>query len=318
MSRRDLAGATTIPDRDAIEAASGRIAPYIRRTPVLPLAPSAPGAPLVLKLEHLQVTGSFKPRGAFNALLSADVPPAGVIAASGGNFGLAVGYAASTLAHHAEIFVPESSPAAKIDRVRRTGADVRVIPGYYDDAAAASNERALETGAVRLHPFDQIEVVEGGGTVGAEIEDQVPDADTILVAVGGGGLIGGIASWFGGRVRIVGVEPETSRCLHAAREAGEPVDVEVSGIAADSLGPRRIGTIAFAVSAAGFIDRSVLVSDEAIHAAQIMLWEEARVVSEPGGAAALAALATGAYRPEGNERIVVLVCGANADPGSVA
>jgi threonine dehydratase len=214
--------------------------------------------------------------------------------------------------------VPETSPAAKIDRVRRTGAEVRVIAGYYHDAAAASEQRALETGAVRLHPFDQIEVVAGGGTVGAEIEDQVPDVDTILVAVGGGGLIGGIASWFGGHVRVVGVEPETSQCLHAARTAGEPVDVEVSGIAADSLGPRRVGTIAFAVSAAGFIDRSVLVSDESIRDAQRVLWDDVRVAAEPGGAAALAALMTGAYRPAPGERLVVLVCGANADPGSLA
>jgi threonine dehydratase len=317
MSGRDLAGATTIPDREAIEAASERIAPYIRRTPVLRVGPSPLGMPLILKLEQLQVTGSFKPRGAFNALLSSDVSPAGVIAASGGNFGLAVGYAASRLGHRAEIFVPETSPAAKIDRVRRTGADVRVIPGYYDDASAASLERALETGAVGLHPFDQIEVVEGGGTVGADLEKQVPEADTVLVAVGGGGLIGGIASWFGGRIRVVGVEPETSRCLHAAREAGGPVDVEVSGIAADSLGPRRLGTIAFAVSVAGFIDRSVLVSDEAIRAAQRALWDEVRVAAEPGGATALAALMTGAYRPAAGERVVVLVCGANADPGSV-
>ncbi len=311
-------GGAEVPGRDEIEAARDRIDPHIRRTPVLAIEdPSGATGSIVLKLEHHQVTGSFKARGAFNALLVAGSAPAGVIAASGGNFGLAVAHAASRLGLRSEIFVPGTSPEAKIERIRATGASVRVIPGYYDDAAAASRERAAETGAFTVHPFDQPAVVAGQGTIGIELSEQSPEADTVLVAVGGGGLIGGIASWFRNDVRVVAVEPERCRCLHAAIEAGTPVDVEVGGIAADSLGTRRLGSIAFAVVEAGFVERRVLVSDEAIRDAQLALWETARVVAEPGGAAAFAALASGAYRPAPEERVVVLVCGANTDPGSV-
>ena len=306
------------PDREQIEAAFERVSPYIRRTPVLSVAAGTFGvdAPLDLKLELLQVTGSFKPRGAFNRMLTADVGPAGVVAASGGNFGLAVGHAARTLDHRAEIFVPSSSPATKIERVRSTGAQVQVIDGFYDDASAAARERHDATGAVWMHPFDQTEVVAGQGTIGLELSEQTPNLDTVLVSVGGGGLIAGIASWFGGDVRVVAVEPETSRCMGAALESGRPVDVPVSGIAADSLGTRRVGTIAFEVARMR-VDRCLTVSDDAIRAAQRAIWNELHQLAEPGGAAALAAVMTGAYRPEPEERVVVLVCGCNADPAPV-
>lgn len=305
---------TSIPARADIEAASRRVAPHVRRTPVLEVAAGTFGveAPIALKLELLQVTGSFKPRGAFNRMLTADVGDAGVVAASGGNFGLAVGHAARELGHHAEIFVPSSSPAAKIDRVRATSADVTVIEGLYDDASVAASERHVQSGAVLLHPFDQPAVVTGQGTIGLELSDQVPDVDTVLVSVGGGGLIGGVASWFAGDVRMVAVEPETSRCLGAALGSGAPVDVPVGGIAADSLGVRRVGEIAFEV-ASRYVDRCVTVTDDDILMAQRAIWHELHQLAEPGGAAALGALMAGAYRPEPGERIVVLVCGSNGD-----
>jgi threonine dehydratase len=309
-----------IPTRDDIASARERIAQHVRGTPVLDVAAGTfgVGAPLTLKLELLQVTGSFKPRGAFNRMLTADVGPAGVVAASGGNFGLAVGHAARSLSYHAEIFVPSTSPEAKIERVRATEAEVRVIDGYYDDASSAASERAVETGATWMHPFDQPAVVAGQGTIGAELTEQAPDADTVLVAVGGGGLIGGIASWYAGSgTRVIGVEPASSRCLHAALEAGRPVDVPVSGRAADSLGTRRVGDIAFAVASAGHVERVVLVDDEAILGAQRAFWRELRMFAEPGGAAALAAVLCGAFEPAVDERVVVLVCGANGDTADV-
>ena len=308
------------PTRADIEAAADRVGPHVRRTPVLRAEPVAFGAdaPLELKLELLQVTGSFKPRGAFNRMLTADLGPAGVVAASGGNFGLAVGHAARSLGQHAEIFVPSTSPAAKIDKVRATGADVRVIDGYYDEASAAAAARHDESGAVWMHPFDQFQVVAGQGTIAAELSEQVPDADAVLVAVGGGGLIGGIASWYAGvDVRVVGVEPSSSRCLHDALAAGGPVDVPVAGRAADSLGARRVGDISYAVASAGHVEEVVLVEDDAILEAQRAIWQELRILAEPGGAAALAAVRSGAYIPSEGERLVVLVCGANGDPSGV-
>jgi len=310
----------TTPTRDDIAAARERIMPYVRRTPVLSVGPGTLGVDdrLTLKLELLQVTGSFKPRGAFNRMLTAGVGPSGVVAASGGNFGLAVGHAARELGHAAAIFVPSTSPAEKIDKVRATGADVRVVDGYYDDASDAALASLNDDGAVWMHPYDQFEVVAGQGTIGAELAEQATDADTVLVAVGGGGLIGGIASWFAGTgVRVIGVEPVDSRGLHAALEAGEPVEVPVSGRAADSLGARRVGDIAFAVASAGHVGDVVLVEDHAILEAQRRLWQELRVFAEPGGAAALAAVQSGAYRPAAGERLVVLVCGSNGDPGNV-
>jgi threonine dehydratase len=307
-----------IPSRTQIEDTAGRIAPHVRRTPVLEVEAGTFGieVPLVLKLELLQVTGSFKPRGAFNRMLSAPVGEVGVVAASGGNFGLAVGHAARELGHRAEIFVPSTSPASKIDRVRATGADVRVVDGFYDDAAEAAAARRELTGAVWMHPYDQLEVVAGQGTIGLEVSQQVPGADTIVVSVGGGGLIGGIAAWFASDVTVVAVEPATSMCLGSALKAGEPVPVEVAGIAADSLGARRVGDIGFAV-AREHVAAAVTVTDEEIREAQRAIWREFHLIAEPGGATALASLMAGAYRPRPGERIVVLVCGANGDPAPV-
>jgi threonine dehydratase len=302
-----------------IENATARIAGYIRHTPVARLEPGAFGVPgiLTLKLELLQHTGSFKPRGAFSRMLSAELDDSGVLAASGGNFGLGVAYAAHVLGHRAEIFVPETSPPVKIERIRALGAEVHVIPGYYADAYAACEERAFDSGAAFLHPYDQEAVVAGQGTIGLELEMQVPDLETVLVAVGGGGLIGGIAAWFAGDARVVGVEPEACPTLHAALDAGEPVDVEVGGLASDSLGAMRVGRIGHDI-ARRFVDHAVLVPDDAIAKAQRRLWTECHVLPEPGGAVALAALLTGAYVPRADERVVVLVCGGNTDPASVS
>jgi threonine dehydratase len=302
--------------REDIEAANRRIRPHVRRTPVLELGPRAFdfACRITLKLELMQHTGSFKPRGAFNKMLSSEVPRAGVIAASGGNFGLAVAFAARTLGHRAEVFVPSNSPKVKADRIRSLGADVTVVEGWYDEALEASHVRAAETGALVLHAYDQPEVVAGQGTIGRELAEQVPDADTVLVAIGGGGLIGGVAGWYEGRTRVVGVEPDTSASMTAALAAGEPLDVEYGGYAADSLGTRRAGEIAFAI-VSKHVERVVLVSGDSIRDAQRRLWHEVRVFAEPGGAAALAALLAKAYVPEADEHVVVLVCGANGDLG---
>ncbi len=306
-------------DRDAIEAAARRIAGRVRETPVIALEAGALGVevPLVLKLESLQHTGSFKPRGALSRILSAEVPPAGVIAASGGNHGAAVAWAARTLGYRAEIFVPEIASPVKVERLRRYGAAVTVTGAAYADAKAASDRRAAESGALVVHAYDQPEVVAGQGTASLEFERQAGGLDTVLIGVGGGGLIAGAAAWFRGRARVVGVEPTGAPTLHAALAAGTPVDVEVGGIAADSLGARRVGDLAFAL-AREFVDRVVLVPDDAIRAAQRVLWGELRIVAEPGGAAALAALVAGAYRPVPGERVGVLVCGGNTDPATVA
>ena len=268
---------------------------------------------LFLKLELLQHTGSFKPRGAFNRALSARPPRSGLIAASGGNHGLAVAYVADILGLPAEVFVPTSSSPVKVNRLRRYGAVVTVTGDYYADAWAASQERARATGALVVHAYDGFETVAGQGTVGWELAEQLSDIDTVLVAVGGGGLIGGVASWYASRVKVVAVEPERIPTLAAALRAGEPVDVEVSGIAADSLGAKRIGRVGYAAAVSSGV-QSVLVSDDSIVAARQLLWDELRVAAEHGGAAALAALTSGAYRPAAHERVVVIVCGGNTDP----
>ncbi len=301
--------------RAEIEAAAARIDGRVRVTPTIEV--ELDGRPLVLKLELLQHTGSFKPRGAFHRLLTGQVPATGVIAASGGNHGLAVAYAAARLGHPAEIFVPAVTPAIKVERIRAQGAAVTVAGDLYDDALAASMERAEETGAMVVHAYDQPEVVAGQGTLGRELEGQVPDLDTVLVAVGGGGLIAGVAAWLGERRRVVAVEPELAPTLSRALQAGRPVPVEVAGVAADSLGAKQLGTIAFQV-ASRYVDAAVLVPDGAIRRAQRVLWDELRLVAEPGGATALAAWLSGSYRPAPAERVVVLVCGANTDPATVA
>jgi threonine dehydratase len=303
----------TTLDRDSIAAAETLIRPYIRHTPVVRVDAADLGlaaAPLVLKLELLQHTGSFKPRGTFVNLLTRQAPPAGVVAASGGNHGVAVAYAARRLGLRATIFVPEVAAAAKIERIRGYGAELAVGGAVYAEALAASEEFVGRTGAMPVHAYDQPETMLGQGTVGCEIEQDAPDIDTLLVAVGGGGLIGGIAAWYAGRVRIVGVEPETAPTLHMALAAGRPVDAPAGGIAADSLAPRRVGALMFPI-AQRFVERVVLVPDDAIRDAQRLLWRELRLVAEPGGAAAMAALTSGRYQPAAGERVAVLLCGAN-------
>jgi threonine dehydratase len=305
--------------RADVAAARERIDGHVRRTPVLELGPGAFGLDgrVTLKLELTQHTGSFKPRGAFNKLLSSEVPDVGVIAASGGNFGLAVAYAARTLGHRAEIFVPSNSPKVKGDGIRALGAEIAVVDGYYDEALDASRARAGESGALVLHAYDQPEIVAGQGTVGAELAEQVPDADTVLVAIGGGGLIGGIGAWYEGRTRVIGVEPETSTSMTAALAAGGPVDVTYGGYAADSLGTQRAGEIAFEI-VSKHVERVVLVSGDQILEAQRRLWQGVRIFAEPGGAAAVAALLSGAYVAEPTEHVVAVVCGANGDLEAIA
>ncbi len=301
--------------RDEIEAAAERITPYIRRTPTISLAAGDLGLdfPVTLKLECLQHTGSFKARGAFNRLLANDVPAAGVNAASGGNHGIAVAYAARELGYQADIFVPEISSPVKIARLRDYGAQVNIVGQNYAEALAASEARVATIGALVVHAYDQTEAVAGQGTTARELEEQEGTFDTILVAVGGGGFIGGIAAWHQGRTRIVGVEPKLAPTLPEARDAGAPGDVEVGGIAADALGAKRIGSYAFQIAEA-YIERLALVDDNAIRAAQLRLWRDLRVVVEPAGAATMAALTSGIYRPEKGERVAVLVCGSNTDP----
>lgn len=302
--------------RSSIEAAAHRIEPHVRSTPVLHLGDVFDGGyDLTLKLEHLQVTGSFKPRGAFAMLTSTSIPEAGVVAASGGNFGLAVAYACDRLHLPVTIFVPESSPPEKIDRIGDYGATVKVIDGYYDEALAQARRAIADTGALEAHAYDQPEVVAGQGTLALELDAQISDLGTVLVAVGGGGLIGGIASWFRGRRRVVAVEPELCPGFHAARQAGHPVETEVGGIAVSSLGARQIGRLAWETSK--WIDDSVLVSESAITDAQEWLWEHTRMVVEPAGATPLAALMSGSYQPGTDDRIVVVVSGANTSPNSV-
>ena len=289
--------------RTDVEAAEARVRGWVRTTPVLD------ADDVTFKLEQLQHTGSFKPRGMFNRLLSADVPAAGIVIASGGNAGLAAAYAASQLGHRSTVFVPKTAPAAKVTKLRALATDVRLHGSTYADALDAALDHEQETGALAVHAYDQPAVVAGQGTIALELERQVPSVDTVLVAVGGGGLIGGIAAAFGDRVRVVAVETADCPTLHDALVAGAPVDVEVGGVAADSLGARRIGSICWSVR--DRIDHSVLVEDDDVRAAQQRLWDSVRVVAEPGGATAYAALLSGAYIPSSGERVVVLVCGAN-------
>ena len=301
-------------DRPDIERVYALIQSYIRRTPVVEVAGADFGLPqarVVVKLELLQRAGSFKTRGAFANLLTRTVPPAGVVAASGGNHGAAVAYAAMQLKLPAKIFVPTISSPAKIDRIRAYGADLVVGGERYAEALASSEAWAAETGALQVHAFDQRETLLGQGTVGLELTAQAPELDTLLVAVGGGGLIGGIAAWYRGGVRVIGVEPELAPTLSEALEAGRPVDAPAGGIAADSLAPRRIGELVFPI-ARDYVDRVVLVEDEAIGRAQRTLWDSLRIVAEPGGAAALSALLSGAYQPARGERVGVLVSGGNS------
>ncbi|WP_082610247.1 serine/threonine dehydratase [Bosea sp. Root381] len=306
--------------RPMIEAAALRIAGHARVTPVMRLGRGAFGsdADISLKLECLQHAGSFKTRGAFNNLLALEVPTAGVAAASGGNHGAAVAYAARARGVKATIFVPEISPAAKVEAIRRFGAEVVIGGAQYDDAQAACDRFVAATGALKIHPFAARETMAGQGTLGREWEAQEPDLDTVLVAVGGGGLISGIAAWFADSdVKVVGVEPEGSRALHAALQANGPVEVTVASIAADSLGARNVGPLVHEVCR-DTVDHVALVPDTAITQAQATLWRDFRLAVEPGGAAALGALLCGAYKPAPGERLGVLVCGANIDLAKLA
>ncbi len=300
-------------DRGQIAATEKVIRPHIRRTPVIEadcaefgLAP----LPLVFKLELLQHSGSFKARGAFANLLLRKIPVAGVVAASGGNHGAAVAFAAMKLKVPAKIFVPTVASPEKIERIRDYGAELVITGERYADALAASERWTAESGALTVHAYDQPETLLGQGSVGLELEQQSPNLDSLLVAVGGGGLIGGVASWYANRIKIIGVEPEAAPTLHNALQAGHPVDSPAGGIAADSLAPKRVGALMFPI-AQKFVSNAVLVTDDAIQQAQQVLWKVLRIVAEPGGAAAFAALLSGRYKPQPGERVGVLICGGN-------
>ena len=305
----------TVIRRDDIQHVYERIRPHIRVTPTVAVAGSdfdlGPAA-VTFKLELLQHAGSFKTRGAFTSLLTRDIPPAGVVAASGGNHGVAVAYASKQLRVPATIFVPSTSSPSKIDRIRGYGATLHIVGERYADALAASEVWAQPSGALVVHAFDQRETLLGQATVGLELNNQAPDLDTVLVAVGGGGLIGGVAAWYAGATRIVGVEPVDAPTLTRALAAGRPVDAPAGGIAADSLAPRRVGQLMFPIAQAHVSD-VVLVTDAAIRDAQHALWNQLRIVAEPGGAAAFAALLSRAYVPQRDERVGVVVCGGNVN-----
>jgi threonine dehydratase len=304
--------------RERIETTEQLIRPHIRRTPVIEVLATDFGldpARLIFKLELCQHSGSFKVRGAFANLLSRDIPPVGVVAASGGNHGVAVAFAGQKLAKPARIFVPTVASTAKIDKIRSLGADLVITGARYADALAASESWAQESGALRVHAYDQVHTLLGQGTLGLEFEQQVPDLDTLLVAVGGGGLIGGIAAWFSDRIakkkiKIIGIEPEAAPTLTHALRAGRPVDSPAGGIAADSLAPRQVGELMFPI-AQQFVHEVILVSEASILEAQQSLWNVLRITAEPGGAAALAALLSRRYRPRSGERVGLLVCGGN-------
>ena len=298
-----------------IKNARARVAPYIRQTPIVTFETGTLASPVALKLEQLQHAGSFKTRGAFNTLLGTAPPAAGLVAASGGNHGAAVAYAAQRLGFPARVYVPEIAGPAKISLIRACGADLQVVPGAYSNALEQAKAWEEKTGAMQIHAYDAEATVAGQGSCFVEWEQQGLNADTVLIAVGGGGLIAGALGWFQGRCKIVAVEPEHCATLHAALDANAPVNVEVSGVAANALGAQKIGTICFDLAQSTGIE-SVLVSDAAITQAQRRLWQDLRQVVEPAGAAALAAVLSGAYTPEPDERLAVLVCGGNiaSDP----
>jgi threonine dehydratase len=299
--------------REAIAGVERLIRRHVRRTPVIEVLAADFGFPfagLNFKLELLQHAGSFKARGAFANLLTRAVPAAGVVAASGGNHGAAVAYAAGKLGVRARIYVPTVSSPAKIALIRSCGAELVVHGERYADALAAAEQWAAGSGAMQIHAYDQPGAILGQGSVGLEWEEQAPELDTVLVAVGGGGLIGGVAAWYQSKLKIVGVEPAEAPTLTRALEAGRPVDAPAGGIAADSLAPRRVGELMFPL-AQKYVERVVLVEDQAIRDAQLALWERLRIAAEPGGAAAFAALLSRKYQPAANERVGVLVCGGN-------
>jgi threonine dehydratase len=313
-----------VPDvitRDEISGTYDTIRPYIRRTPVIQL--ELGGLPSVtLKLEQLQCAGSFKARGAFTNLLLRAVPPAGVVAASGGNHGVAVAYAAHRLGMPARIFVPTVSAPAKMERIRQLGAELVVTGDRYADALAAAQDWAGSSGAMSVHAFDQRETLLGQGTVALELDGQADSLDTVLVPVGGGGLIGGIAAWFGGatqeipKTRVIGVEPDGAPTLTRARAEGRPADAPAEGVAADALAPRRVGELVFPITQA-YVEDVVLVDDPSILAAQRVLWQTARIAAEPAASVGIAALLTGAYKPAPGEHVAVVISGANMAPAQL-
>jgi len=294
--------------------------PFLRRTPLWKLPGTALGLPCAqvwLKLEQLQVGGSFKARGMLNRLLANAIPPSGVVVASGGNAGIATAAAAKALGVKCEVFVPTVCGPAKQARLRELGAQVVVTGEVYAEALQACLAHQQRTGALLTHAYDQPEVVAGAGTLAKEIEEQGGRPDSVLVSVGGGGLIAGIASWFAQEARVVALEPELAPTLHAARQAGEPVDVAVSGIAADSLGAKRIGAIAWDVTQRHVKD-ALLLPDEATRSAQLWLWKQMKLAAEPAAALGLAALQSGAYQVQANEKVCLVICGANVDPATLA
>lgn len=306
-------GTTAYPTRQQITTARERVGDRVRRTPVLDV--EIGGRPVTLKLELLQHTGSFKPRGAFNSVLSASATPTTLVAASGGNHGLAVAHVGAVLGIPARIFVPTTAPAVKVARLHALGADVQQVGDRYAVALQASAEAAAQPGALAVHAYDGLPTVTGQGTLAAELAEQ-SEADTVLVAVGGGGLMGGVASWNAGHRKVVAVEPHGCPTLHTALAAGRPVPTTPSGLGADSLGASVIGEVGFAAARAADVE-SVLVSEADLVSARRWLWSTARVAAEPGGAAALAGLLSGAYRPAVGERVAVIVCGGNADPADL-
>ncbi len=307
--------------RDEIRTTYDIIRPYVRRTPVIRLSLNDLDPAVTLKLEQLQCAGSFKARGAFTNLLLRDVPPAGVVAASGGNHGVAVAYAAHRLGVPARIFVPTVSAAAKVERIRQLGAELVVTGERYADALAAAQDWERSSGAMSVHAFDQRETLLGQGTLALELAGQAPDLDagdldTVLVPVGGGGLIGGIAAWFGGEVRVIGIEPEGAPTLTRARAEGRPADAPAEGVAADALAPRRVGELVFPITQA-YVEDVVLVDDTSILAAQRALWQAARIAAEPAASVGIAALLTGGYKPAPGEHVAVVISGANMSPAQL-
>ena len=301
--------------REQIQAAERVIRPHIRRTPILELDGADFGLPankIVLKLELFQHAGSFKARGAFTNILTREVPATGVVAASGGNHGAAVAFAAMKLGKPATIFVPSVASKTKLDRIRRYGAELVIAGDRYAESLEASEAWTAQTGALPIHAYEGNETLSGQGTLGLELEQQDPEIDSLLIAVGGGGLIGGVAAWYQNSVKIVSVEPEAAPTLQLALSVGRPVDSPAGGIAADSLAPRQVGQQMFPI-AQKFVHSALLVSDDEIVAAQKRLWETVRIAAEPGGAAAFAGLLSGRYEPEKGERVGVIVCGGNTE-----
>lgn len=302
---------TPLVTPDDVERAAARITAHVRRTPVID------HQGVILKLELLQHAGSFKTRGAFNRVLNAgELPPSGVITASGGNHGAALANVAQGLGISAEVFMPSTSPAAKRANIERFGATVTVVEGYYDDAQRAADLRQACTGALMVHPFDHVDTVAGQGTMSRELERQVIGFDTIVIAAGGGGFLAGQAAWLTDRVKVVCVEPESSQCVRAALAAGAPTPVSVTGLGSDSLGAKQVGAVPWSI-VRHYVDEAVTIEAEAMRDAQRALWRDMRLVVEPGGAAAYAAVCSGAYIPSSGERVVVVVCGSNCDPNDV-